>query len=207
MGAGIIVLIFFLVIYAILLSIIFSKRNNKQQRGFIIALPIIILLCFAVYGFIDDFTYRQKLKKYPQYTHLTFPSSLFQIKASIRQLTSVINVDKLPYLTPYLTPFNPVSFSDLRTKEYPLFNSLFSDTAIASKNFAFLEKNNIHSLTIIGKTVFVTYQDIISKKEGFRYQFLQLEGVTKDRRNFRPNQFDTVDHKEGLYLLREVPLN
>ena len=203
MGVGIIVLFFFGIFYCFFLFIIFSKRNNKHQKILIVALPFSILLCFAVYGFIDDFTYHQKLKKYPQFTHLTFLSPISEVKASIRELTSVINVDELPYLSSY----NPVSFDDLRTGKYPLSDSAFTDTSIALKNFSFLEKNGIHALTIIGKKVFVTYQDSISKKERFRYQFLQLEGVTKDRTKFLPNQFDTVDHKEGLYLLREIPLN
>jgi hypothetical protein len=202
MSIGYLVLPFLIaIIYGVPLYFFLKKAKTRRQKIISLATPLIITLLVFAYGFIDDWMYEKKGKRYPEYSHITFKDSVTQVRNSIITLKSTLK--KLPYWM----EGRPILFENLLSGRFIGVDSLFYDKVAAAKNIRFLEANGISALELIDNSIFVTYCDSISKKEGLYYRLLQMNDISSDSSNFRINAFDTIDYKDGLYLLSKNPLN
>src|SRR5436190_23053907 len=141
MGGGIILLWILAPIYAIAVLYVFNKHKNIRPRIAILVFPFALILCIITYGLLSDFFYFQKLKSYPEYTHIRFVSPTKDVQKSIADFKSVLNLEKWPFWM----EGKPIPFEDLLKGDYIRGDSIFTNDSIGINNIRFLQMNNINS--------------------------------------------------------------
>lgn len=191
----IVIVLFFTVFFIIPIALSFIKGIPKSIRCIIMSIPIVISFWLIGYVLYNTFTSINKSKKFPAMGKISFDRPIDEIKDSLialQLLTKSFNQKR--------------SFSELSLSNYDEYCQ-YSNNALTMENkarllklIAYLDSNKLTRIKLDNGSVFLTYYDVLARKEKFHRRLLTLNNLDNSS-SYKQLYFDTIDSKGGILLL------